>query len=137
MGEVQTSEVAFLDHVNLAEQGAPIKTYYRDDLVHLYSQGVIRFAQNLEKEISRILKKDGQEDHTDKTEHLHNSNGDGRMNYRGLEPCVDKEGGYSRSGRAFNGKDNYPRGRYDGQLRGGNTMDYENRDGGGYERMRY
>ena len=46
LGEVLTSEVAFLDHGNLAEQGVPIKTYYRDDLVHLSSQGVIRFAQN-------------------------------------------------------------------------------------------
>ena len=40
LGEVLASEVAFLDHGNLAEQGVPIKTYYRDDLVHLSSQGL-------------------------------------------------------------------------------------------------
>ena len=58
------------------------------------------------------------------------------MNYRGLEPRVDKGGGDYRSRKAFKGKDNYPMGHYDGRIRGGNTMDYENRHSGGYERMR-
>ena len=55
--EISKSEISFIDHGNLAERGKPIKDYYRPDLVNLEGQGVAVFAENLEKEISRVLKK--------------------------------------------------------------------------------
>ena len=55
--EINKSEISFIDHGNPAERGKPIKDYYRPDFVHLEGQGVAVFAENLEKEISRVLKK--------------------------------------------------------------------------------
>ena len=55
--ELKQTQISFIDHGNLAERGTPIKEYYRPDLIHLAGQGVVVFAENLENEINRILKK--------------------------------------------------------------------------------
>ena len=47
-------EIRFLDHSNLAEQGKPIKTLYKPDMIHLSYNGVINFGTNLKKGIDNL-----------------------------------------------------------------------------------
>ena len=54
--EINKAGISFIDHGNLAERGIPIKEYYRPDLIHLAGRGVAVFAENLEKEIVRVIK---------------------------------------------------------------------------------
>ena len=44
-------DIRFLDHSNLAEQGKPIKTLYKPDIIHLSYNGVISFGTNLKRAI--------------------------------------------------------------------------------------
>ena len=48
-------DIKFLDHSNLAEQGVPIKTFYRPDMLHFSYTGVINFDKNLRRVIEESL----------------------------------------------------------------------------------
>ncbi|MEW8543580.1 MAG: viroplasmin family protein [Candidatus Thiodiazotropha sp.] len=48
-------DIQFLDHSNLAEQGRPIKTFYRPDMLHLSYNGVNSFSTNLRRVIDELL----------------------------------------------------------------------------------
>ena len=68
--EINKTEISFIDHGNLADRGVPIQDYYRPDLVHLASNGISVFAENLEREIIRVLKKNEQRDDSGLSETL-------------------------------------------------------------------
>ena len=50
-------DIQFIDHSNLADQGRPIKTHYKPDMLHLSYNGVIIFGSNLRKVIAHSLNK--------------------------------------------------------------------------------
>ena len=75
-------DVLFLDHGNLAEQGYPIKPYYRQDLVHLADEGVEVYTTNIRKMIARVLKKDNAEDDEYWANNIHLDRRDQGQHYR-------------------------------------------------------
>ncbi|MCG8044937.1 MAG: SGNH/GDSL hydrolase family protein, partial [Candidatus Thiodiazotropha endolucinida] len=89
--EINKTEIGFIDHGNLAERGVPIKDYYRQDVIHLSGRGVEIFADNLEREIKRILKKDDMQDGARGFDDLQQNKttrtkGYGQYNDRGWQP---------------------------------------------------
>ena len=69
--EINKSDIRFLDHGNLSERGVPINEYYRQDQLHLSGRGIAVFAENLEKEIRHILKKDDIHDNMKMSTSMH------------------------------------------------------------------
>lgn len=122
--EVLEQEVTFLDHGNLAERGMPIKKYYRQDLIHLSNHGVAVFAQNLEKEISNSLWKDGKRDVAYQRDTRPSLYQDGARS-RGREYQGDKERASTKPYRSSYSHDNnrneyYRQGSYRGRNAHGN-----------------
>ena len=101
--EINKSGISFIDHGNLAERGIPIKEYYRPDLIHLAGRGVAVFADNLEKEIVRVLKSGEQqlETETENTAQLSRSRdmNTGNRNHRSYQLAYNGDGQYNQQHR--------------------------------------
>ena len=98
--EINKSGISFIDHGNLAERGIPIKEYYLRDLIHLAGQGVAVFADNLEKEIVRVLKSEEQqlETEAENTAQLSRSRdmNTGNRNHRSYQLAHNGDGQYNQ-----------------------------------------
>ena len=58
LAEIDKSEISFLDNGNLADQGEPVKHYYRQDLIHMKTSEVEVFADDICRSILKVLNRD-------------------------------------------------------------------------------
>ena len=109
--EINKSDIRFLDHANLSEHGVLIHEYYRQDRLHLSGQGIAVFAENLEKEIRHILKKDSIQDNVRMSTSTHTTNQHGfrRDNRREQYSNRGRQQGPSGMHNASNGHSAYRR----------------------------
>ena len=109
--EINKSDIRFLDHGNLSERGVPINEYYRQDQLHLSGRGIAVFAENLEKEIRHILKKDNLHDNMRMSTSMHPTDQHGfrRDNRREQYSNRDRPQGPSGMHNVSNGRSAYRR----------------------------
>ena len=49
------NDLIFIDNSNLAEQGIPVREFYKQDMLHLSYSGALRFGNNLRRTILGLM----------------------------------------------------------------------------------
>ena len=97
-------DIHFIDHSNLAEQGSPVKKFYRPDMIHLSNNGVITFGTNLKRVINKLLNHKEEDDEIREVNKLR----EGRSTVQGRKYWGDET---ERSDRPYANRGSY--GQYD------------------------